>query len=71
MLHVVERGCGTIKKSVGRLHGSDVVRRKNMLHRVRLHSKDDTATWEGWKVTVADTVHGKMSHVRHQGEGNM
>lgn len=70
MLHIVERGCETIKKSIGRLHDLDMARRASKKHITHLHNRDYTAMWEGWKVIVADIVHDKMSHLRHRGAGS-
>lgn len=70
MLHIVGRGRETIKKFVGRLRGSDVAHRTSMKHGTRPHTRDCAAAWEGWKVTIADTIHDKMSHLRHREASN-
>lgn len=69
MLHAVERRRETIKKSTGRLCDSGMARRASRKHRMRPCTRDYVAAWEGWKVTIADTVHDKMSHLRHRGVG--
>jgi len=32
-------------------------------------TRNCVAAWEIWKVTIVDTVHDKMSHLRHRGVG--
>lgn len=67
MLHVVERGRGTIKKSSGRLHDSIMAQKASKKHGARPCTRECVVTWEGWKVIVAATIHDKVSHLRHQG----
>ena len=67
MFHTVGRGRRTIKESIGGVtwlrHGVQI----SMNHRMCPRTRDCTTTWEGWKVTIADIVHDKMSHLRHRG----
>lgn len=67
MLHTVGGGCGTIKEYVGGLCGLDVACKINMKHRTRLRKRYCVVVWGGWKVTVADIIHDRMSHLRHRG----
>lgn len=69
MLHGVGRGHRTIKKSGRRLHDLDVAHRTSMKHITRLQTRVYAVVWEGWKVTIADTIHDKIPHLRRRGVG--
>lgn len=67
MLQVVETKCGTIKESIGELHGTKVAHRISMTHRSCSHIRDCATMQIGWKVTIGVTFHDKMVNLRQQG----